>query len=275
MDVAPKTSRKITRRGFLRAAGFGSASAVATLAYGDITSSRVEVVRRSLTVPRWDADEIRVGVLADLHLDDADAVERASAAVRLTIKEQPDLIVCVGDYLTSSSTGRLQNVQKTMSVLNEFPGPVLGILGNHDYSGENISRLVNGLRSSKMRLLRNEMIEVQGVRIWGLDDALQKQYRPDLVTGDKNTLVLLHEPDYVSEVPDGPSLQISGHSHGGQICLPGGYAVHTPKGARKFIAGFYQDQVVPVYVSRGIGTTGPNWRMFCPPEASILTLKGS
>jgi uncharacterized protein len=126
-----------------------------------------------------------------------------------------------------------------------------------------------------MRLLRNETVELDGVRICGIDDALMKKHRPDLVRGNKNTLALLHEPDFVDDLDPGPSLLLAGHSHGGQICLPGGVALHTPRGARKFTSGFYPDNPIPVYVSRGVGTTGPNWRLFCPPEATILTLHGS
>ena len=267
--------KKVNRRTFLKYAGVGSATAFATLAYGDHGSSRVELVKRTVHLPRWDADGIRVGVLADLHLDDSEAVERAISAIALLIENKPDVIVCVGDYLTSASTGRLQNVQRTLAELDAFAGPVLGILGNHDYTTPNLERVVKAVSGSKVRLLRNEVTELSGIRFWGLDDALKNQYRPDLVEGDRNTVVLLHEPDFVKEIPHGPSLQISGHSHGGQICLPGGIALHTPRGAKKYVAGFYDRADLALYVSRGVGTTGPNWRLFCPPEATILTLRGS
>ena len=90
----------------------------------------------------------------------------------------------------------------------------------------------------------------------------------------KSLLALFHEPDFVSEVPKHVSLQVSGHSHGGQICLPGGYAVHTPFGAKKYKSGYYPDARVPLYVTRGVGTTGPDYRLFCRPEVTILTLRG-
>jgi predicted MPP superfamily phosphohydrolase len=85
---------------------------------------------------------------------------------------------------------------------------------------------------------------------------------------------MLHEPDYVDDVtPAECSLQVSGHSHGGQMCLPFGRPLSLPRGARKYFGGFYPDAKVPLYVSRGVGTIGVDLRFFCPPEVTVLTLK--
>ncbi len=86
-------------------------------------------------------------------------------------------------------------------------------------------------------------------------------------------LVLFHEPDYVKITPTNVSLQLSGHSHGGQICLPGGRPLHTPYGANTYYAGYYANAPVPLFVTRGVGTIGPKLRLFCPPEVTILTLR--
>jgi predicted MPP superfamily phosphohydrolase len=121
-------------------------------------------------------------------------------------------------------------------------------------------------------------VEVNGVTIAGIDDAIANRQRYDFLTGgnhSKSLVALFHEPDFVDEVPKHISLQLSGHSHGGQICLPGGFSVHSPFGARKYVAGFYPNARVPLYVTRGIGTTGPDLRTFCRPEVSILTLESA
>lgn len=91
----------------------------------------------------------------------------------------------------------------------------------------------------------------------------------------KNCLAVLHEPDYVEEMPGHVSLQISGHTHGGQVCLPFGYAMHTPKGGRRYIAGYFPHANVPLYVTRGVGTVGIDYRLFCRPEVTILTLRSA
>jgi predicted MPP superfamily phosphohydrolase len=266
---------KFTRRDFLKSMGWGAVAATGSFAYGDLASREVEIVERELSLPNWDADGFRIAVLADPHMDTEAATLRTRDAMRDVISRKPDLIAWVGDFLTSDAPYNLQFVQSTLALLNDVSIPNVGILGNHDYWAGNFSKVLRHLTGSRMRLLRNETVEVGGVRIAGVDDALMKKHRPDLVKGDKNLIALLHEPDFVKDLEPGPSLLLAGHSHGGQICLPGGISVHTPRGARKFIAGFYPDEPIPVYVSRGIGTTGPDWRLFCPPEATILTLRGS
>jgi predicted MPP superfamily phosphohydrolase len=87
-------------------------------------------------------------------------------------------------------------------------------------------------------------------------------------------VTLFHEPDFVERVDPRSSLMIAGHTHGGQVCWPWGSAVHLPKGGRKYQKGFYAHTKVPLYVSRGVGTVGPDYRCFAPPEVSVLTLKG-
>jgi predicted MPP superfamily phosphohydrolase len=67
------------------------------------------------------------------------------------------------------------------------------------------------------------------------------------------------------------SLVVSGHSHGGQVCLPFGIALYTPYGARKYIAGYYAEARTPLFVSRGVGVNR-GIRYNCPPEVNILTL---
>jgi predicted MPP superfamily phosphohydrolase len=126
--------------------------------------------------------------------------------------------------------------------------------------------------------LRNGSFEVDGVTVAGIDDAIAGRNNPEFLQPgrhSKSLLTLLHEPDVVEDTPDHVSLQISGHSHGGQICLPTGVALHTPKGAKKYISGFYPDAKVPLYVTRGVGTQGLDWRLFCLPEVSLLTINAA
>ena len=275
MIAKTRAMSKFTRRDFLKSMGWGAVAATGSFAYGDLGSRAVEIVERDLSLPRWTADGFRIAVMADPHMDTPQATARTQSALLDVIERKPDVIAWVGDFLTSAAPQNLENVRQTLFLQNDHSIPSIGILGNHDYWAGYLPLVLRALTGSRMRLLRNESLEVGGVRIAGVDDALMKKHRPDLVKGDKNLIALLHEPDFVKDLRAGPSLLLAGHSHGGQICLPGGISVHTPRGARKYIAGFYEDGPIPVYVSRGIGTTGPDWRLFCPPEATILTLRGS
>jgi predicted MPP superfamily phosphohydrolase len=83
---------------------------------------------------------------------------------------------------------------------------------------------------------------------------------------------MIHEPDLVTEVPSWVNLQLSGHSHGGQICLPGGIPMMGTNLARVYLSGYYPEARVPVYVSRGIGTRHVNIRFYCRPEVTLMSL---
>jgi predicted MPP superfamily phosphohydrolase len=85
-------------------------------------------------------------------------------------------------------------------------------------------------------------------------------------------IVLWHEPDAVDLLPSGAHLMIAGHSHGGQWRFPWGWTPMTTRNGRKYIEGFFPDAPTPLYVSRGVGTTGPPARLGALPEVSILRL---
>jgi len=245
---------------------------------GDFGSRDIVVERRELKLPRWDAHGFRIALIADLHLRDSEAVERARTAAELAMAEKPDLIVNVGDFVSAWHPAQERYLWEALDPLRDAHCPCLAILGNHDY-GTDVPRLVQAaLAKSPMTILVNRIVEVNGVTVAGMDDCLLGTPQWSILKArsvSHSFLSLVHEPDYADRNPSTVSLQLSGHSHGGQICLPGGLPIHTPYGARRFIAGYYPDGDVPVYVSRGIGTSGPKWRLFCPPELTILTLNGS
>src|SRR5688500_17508117 len=124
---------KLSRREFLKSMGWGAAASVGMVAYGDQTSKQVEIVERDLTLPNWDADGFRVGVITDLHLDSSEATTRGQASVRDVIARKPDAVVLVGDFLTSAAPQNLENVKQTLAILNDYSIPSYGVLGNHDY----------------------------------------------------------------------------------------------------------------------------------------------
>ena len=94
----------------------------------------------------------------------------------------------------------------------------------------------------------------------------------DSVPPDVCKLLLVHEPDYADEAPAGFALQLSGHSHGGQVRVPGLPPLHVPKYSTHYPEGLQQGPHHPVYTTRGVGTTGLPIRLFCPPEVTVLTL---
>ena len=262
----------------LKSAGVGMCASAALFGYGDLGTDWLTVEWHDLSLKNWDADGFRVAVVSDIHANSDREARVAAEACKIAVAEKPDIIVLPGDFVNFSDPITLQHLKVALGPLRNASCPVLGTLGNHDYWTRNPETVMSTVRRWGVNLLRNESIDLNGVTVFGIDDAIAGLHRPDVIrSGEhaKSLLTLFHEPDFVSEVPRFVSLQISGHSHGGQVCLPGGISLHTPRGARKYIAGFFEDSPVPLYVTRGVGTVGPRIRLFCRPEVSILTLRGA
>lgn len=267
--------RKITRR---EALGIGVAGIASVGIFQFGSADRVKVEHRELRLPRWNADGMKVALITDLHMDSPHKRDRAIRAWELAVRERPDLILLGGDYVSDHSSSALDLACEGLTTIAGGSTPTYGVLGNHDYwvgdPPKTIARLAKSLSSRSSRLLRNEAVEFNGITIAGIDDGLMAMDRHDFLTvsRDKNVLCLFHEPDFVDRVDARASLMLAGHSHGGQICMPFGKPLHTPLGARIYIDGFYDRESVPLYVSRGVGTIGPDRRLFCPPEVTIMTL---
>lgn len=236
------------------------------------------VSHHTLKLKRWDAPGLKVALLSDLHLNGDSQTARAIHAVELARAEKPDLIAIGGDYVEHDRPNVRKYLKEFAQALADSGIPTYSVLGNHDYWSMMSARVVDELHYHKVHVLRNQAMEFRGVTIAGIDDAIDRRQRFDFLdrqTSSKSLLSLLHEPDFVEEQPAFVSLQLSGHSHGGQVCGPGGRVLHTPAFGRKYPSGFYPHTPVPLYVSRGVGTTGPDLRAFCPPEVAVLTLESA
>lgn len=271
--MSKEKSRQISRRQFL-GLGMVGLGGMAVWQWNEVDHLVVE--RSQLTLPRWKADGFKIAMLADLHSDTLREGKRAARAVRMALAEKPDVCVLSGDYISAEGDEPLQALGLVLEALGESAVPVFAVLGNHDYWVSSTRKIIDGFSGHNVRVLRNEAADVRGVSILGIDDGLMQLDRHDVLTDQSDSgsvVALLHEPDFVRRVDRRVGLMLSGHSHGGQICLPGGVPVHTPIGAIRYRTGYYADARVPLYVTRGVGTVGPRKRAFCPPEVSLLTLK--
>jgi hypothetical protein len=191
------------------------------------------------------------------------------------VEAKPDLFVFTGDLLNHDDEA-VSRIVPAFEALHDIGCLCVAVLGNHDYWSKALRKIKAELAKTRLRLLVNETFDVDGVQIVGLDDALSGHPDYGLVGAQDadSTLVLLHEPDFVAKVPTKGSLVLSGHSHGGEICLPGGIPLYTPKGAKKYQSGWYPGAATPLFVNRGTATLGPA-RVYCPPEVAMLTLYGA
>jgi uncharacterized protein len=256
------------------AAGAGAAM----LTYGILyEANRLVVERRTLRLKGWkhSLEGFKIALLTDFHLRDHYSMELAKRAVAKALDEEPDMVVLGGDlvaYWKPSSEDMLAEVLEPLILMD---GNAVAIPGNREYECGTPKRLEHVLDTLNIRLLRNESWHHAGIDWIGIDSANMGMANPYAAlkgVGDGPAIVLWHEPDMVDYLPFEADLMLSGHSHGGQFRFPGGLTPMTSRNGKKYMSGFFPDAPVPLYVSRGIGTTGPPSRFLCPPEVSILEL---
>lgn len=258
-------------------ASAGAALGVGGVVWGDGQTHHLIQEEHELLLPKWDANGFKVALVSDIHTNNALAGARAKRAFQMAVASKPNLIAVPGDFINYDSPWPIKYLGEALQGLEGVQCPVVATLGNHDYRSEAVPKIIETLRQFGVRVLFNETAECEGVSVAGVDDALYGTMSTTFLYSSghmsKSSLCLLHEPDFVTQMPAHVSLMLSGHSHGGQICLPTGHALLTPFGAQKYFSGYYANAQVPLYVTRGVGTTGPNIRLFAPPEVSILTLR--
>jgi predicted MPP superfamily phosphohydrolase len=244
-----------------------------------VEANRLVVERRTLCLPLWPAskDGFKIAVLSDFHLRGAWSVKLTKRAVSLALAENPDMIVLPGDFVDFWRRESWDFLAWALEDLSQAEGRTVAVPGNHDYFYErDAGRLDPILSNLGIKLLRNEVWSAQGVSWVGVDSAHRGHADPIGSMAQLSELpavCIWHEPDLVGELPIGCALQISGHSHGGQFKLFPGFAPMHSKLGKKYPEGYYAQTPTPLYVSRGIGTTGPPSRFLCAPEVSLLTLR--
>jgi predicted MPP superfamily phosphohydrolase len=269
----------VSRRTFLKYLG-GTAIGAGTggAAHGFLYERHhLELTRTPFPVPGL-PDEfrgLRIGLLTDIHRSQTVSHEMVSAAVQMLMAEKPDLIVLGGDYVSWRDRRYVHPAAEALAPLSA-PHGVIAILGNHDDDREMPAALAakgfTVLKDARTRItIRDEAMDFVGIRFW--------TYKPaDLVHAMRgslpNTMLLAHTPKRLFEAQQlAIPAVISGHTHGGQIVLPGIGAI----AAREFpvIAGLAQRQGTTIFVSRGIGTVYVPVRINCPPEVAVLTLEAA
>jgi predicted MPP superfamily phosphohydrolase len=234
-----------------------------------------------LRLPGWPAnhDGYRIGLVADSHVRDRETIGLTRDALEFLVKERPDVIAFAGDTVAYWKPGVELMLAEALAPLRDADIPCVAVPGNHDYFGDDPDRLIPIFERYSIRLLRNEATEVAGVNWVGVDSAGMGYADPYTAIRQcdpsKPTVVLWHEPDMVDYLPRGPELMLSGHSHGGQFTTPWGWAPMKSRLGENYLRGFYPDAPVPIYVSRGLGTTGPPARLFCTPEVTLITVRAT
>jgi len=222
----------------------------------------------------------RIAQIGDFHLNKHNQRTKLHAAIDQIIRLSPDLIVLTGDFISSLSGGEAETL--TLELLRlSAPDGILAVLGNHDWWLDPVI-VSNALKGAGVTLLSNSSITItrgdQQLYIAGVDDAWEG--KADLVRAldgipsGATVILLAHEPDFADTYAlDGRViLQLSGHSHGGQVRLPGFKAFITPPWGQKYTDGLFTLRNMQLYVTRGLGVYPLPFRFFCRPEVTLLSV---
>ena len=280
---------KISRRKFLYAGAVAGAG-LAVAADGLSESNHPLLVRQEITLRRLPKsfDGFTIAHLSDFHYEDHFSVVPIRKSVEMVNGLRPDLTVLTGDFVTVPLFSRQRFLRESAEtalpcavVLEHIQGPKFAILGNHD-AITNPPMIIRAFQEHGIPVLRNTSIPLErgSGRIWlaGIDDLLRGTPRIDLtlqgIPPDETTILLAHEPDYADQVSLLPvDLQLSGHSHGGQIWIPGIGAPWLPEMSHRYPRGLYKVGDLTLYTNMGIGTIRAPIRINCPPEVTVITLR--
>ena len=277
---------KLTRRRALALAALGGGAVLAPPAawwysagfeprWLQVTRLRVPLAR----LPRAFAG-VTIAQISDLHLGPLVPAAAVRAAVDLVLALRPDIAVVTGDFVSRLDRGEAESIVREMDRLRA-PLGAFASLGNHDH-WTNAATVADAVARSGLTLVRNASAPVrrggETLHVAGVDDVWENKH--DLATAlrgvprDGCAVLLAHEPDFADHAAtDGRvALQLSGHSHGGQVRLPGRGALVLPPHGRMYPEGLRRVGAMALYTNRGVGVIAPPVRVNCRPEVTLLEL---
>ncbi len=284
---------KFSRRDFLKLFRTATLTALASGLGGIIYSASMEpgwldVVRLKMPLRRLPKSftGFKIAQISDIHMGGWMTRARLSASVEKILAEKPDIVVITGDFLLGRGWDEIREtaLQDVVDGLAPLVAglPVYAVLGNHDYwtdankIGIALSKAGLELMVNATGVLRRGADELY---LAGLGDVYEHQHRLAVLLRkiplDACSILLCHEPDYAdyASLTDAFDLQLSGHSHGGQVVIPFIGPIKTPSLAHKYPLGQYQVGDMIQYTNRGLGMASIPIRFNCRPEITIFTLE--
>jgi predicted MPP superfamily phosphohydrolase len=292
----PILKKPTTRRRFLKAGIYGAAGLA--LYSSEIARHWIEVTHHDMPLAGLPAvfDGMKIVQLSDIHMDEYTEPFFLEHVVERINGLHPESVFMTGDYVSDGRLPRKMavgaawqcaNILKKLSCRNLY-----AILGNHDL-GIGPEDVTEALTANGITVLRNACLPIEraGSRFWlaGTDDPVVGN--PDLDLAIPHSIrnvphepivLLVHAPDYANVLLDDPAskavhMMLSGHTHGGQVRLPLVGALYLPGWGRRYVEGWFHLggwwNPLSLYVNRGIGTVGVPFRLNCPPEITLFTLR--
>jgi predicted MPP superfamily phosphohydrolase len=272
--------RELTRRGFLATAASLTTGALVYGFLGEPRHIRTTTIEVGISDLPAGWDGLRILHLSDFHRGRHVSEEQIAKAGRIARGLSADLVVLTGDFVTGSATF----IGSCLEALGRIPSPLgtFAVLGNHDWwTGAGL--ITETLQEAGIHVLSNAAVRLGSSRepLWllGVEDlwspvfSLNEAVHAVEQTGTR--ILLCHNPDVLPRAArQGIDLVLSGHTHGGQVCLPGIGALLLPiQGDRRLARGLHRQGDTQIFVTTGIGLVSPPIRINCPPEVALITLR--
>jgi predicted MPP superfamily phosphohydrolase len=269
------------RRKFLKRAGLAAGAATMGGAYPFLEARWCRVVRRTIAVPNLPGPfrATTVALLADVHHGPYVPLSYIRHVVRMTNALNPDIVALAGDYVDRSA----DHIAPGIAELGRLEARLgrFAVRGNHD-NCEFAPITRAALAEANLPDLNNTgvWLERRGarLRIGGVGDLWTDEQNLAAALGDATpddaVLLLSHNPDFVESIRDRRvGLVLSGHTHGGQVIVPGlGAPIVPSRYGQKYLHGLVRGPCAQVFVTRGVGTISPPVRFLCRPEVILITL---
>jgi predicted MPP superfamily phosphohydrolase len=245
----------------------------------------VETVHLKLKRLHKEFSGFRAAQISDIHMGGWMNDLRLQQVANSVLAQKPDVLFITGDFLkgrsfTEASKQAIRELKKVLGPLAEVI-PSFAVLGNHDYR-TNPDAVREMLRLCQITDLTNSVFTLrrdsQKLHLCGVDDVRHGDVRLNDVLAqledDSAAILLVHEPDFadISAATGRFDLQVSGHSHGGQIVVPFYGPPRLPDSGRKYPSGLYKIGNMFQYTNRGVGTDSIAVRINCPPEITVFVL---
>ena len=248
--------------------------------------SSLRVKEYSLSLPDWPSGRagLRIALLSDLHVGSPyQPLSKLQELVERTNAARPDLVLLAGDLVIQDvAGGRFVAPEELAPVLGQLSAPlgVYAVLGNHDWWLD-APRVRRALEGAGIPVLEDRAVRIEdgGSPFWlaGISDFLEG---PHDVAGTlaqvrdgAPVLAFTHNPDVFPEIPERVSLTLAGHTHGGQVYLPGiGRPIVPSRYGERFAIGHVVEDGRHLFVTPGVGTSILPVRFLVPPEVSIVKL---
>jgi predicted MPP superfamily phosphohydrolase len=268
-------------------------AAAAIGAWGVFVEPAQLVVREStIAPPGWPRalDGLRIALLSDLHVGSPrNGIAHLREVVERTNDERPDLVLLAGDFVIHGVIGgRFVPPEEFAPELAKLRAPLgtFAVLGNHDWwlSARRVREALeaNGIPVIDDRVARLAPADRAGAAFWlaGVSDFWEGLHDLDgalaQVEDDAPVLVLTHNPDLFPEIPARVALTLAGHTHGGQVAVPGlGRPVVPSQYGQRYALGHVVEDGRHLFVTPGVGTSILPVRLGTPPEVSMLVLCGT